>query len=138
MLFRGEALRQFDFWSADVENIETLNVDYYIKGLALYFPLWIRSKKARDAPRNEKTAQSKIKTLCGALDWYEWIFGSLPGASLVDKIDATGLNEILLNRMPNSWLKKTMFKALIVNLFCLRNLLTFLSVWKSQNLFAKV
>ena len=74
MLFRGEALRQFDFWSADVENIETLNVDYYIKCLALYFPLWIRSKKARDAPRNEKTAQSKIKTLCGALDWYENIW----------------------------------------------------------------
>ena len=27
MLFRGEALRQFDLLSAEVENIETLNVD---------------------------------------------------------------------------------------------------------------
>ena len=27
MLVRGEALRQFDLLSADVENIETLNVD---------------------------------------------------------------------------------------------------------------
>ena len=37
----GEALRNFDLLSDDVENIETLNVYYYIKGLALYFFLWI-------------------------------------------------------------------------------------------------
>ena len=41
MLVRGEALHQFYFLSADAENTETLNVDYYIKGLSLYFPLWI-------------------------------------------------------------------------------------------------
>ena len=35
----GEALRQFDLFSADVENTETLNVDYYIRGLAVYFSL---------------------------------------------------------------------------------------------------
>ena len=38
-LVRGEALRQFDLLSSDVENTETLNVDYYIMCLALYFPL---------------------------------------------------------------------------------------------------
>ena len=38
-LVRGEVLRQFDVLSADVENIETLNVYYYINGLALYFSL---------------------------------------------------------------------------------------------------
>ena len=38
-LVRGKALRHFDLLSADVENTENLNVDYYIKGLALYFPL---------------------------------------------------------------------------------------------------
>ena len=32
-----EALRQFDLLYADVENTESLNVDYHIKGLALYF-----------------------------------------------------------------------------------------------------
>ena len=38
MLFRGEALRQFDLLSADVKNIETfLDVDYLLKGLAWYF-----------------------------------------------------------------------------------------------------
>ena len=36
-LVRGEALRHFYVLSADVENTETLNLDYYIKGLALYF-----------------------------------------------------------------------------------------------------
>ena len=54
-LVRGEALRQFDLLSADVENTETLNVDYYIKGLALYFPFEFDFKgKARDTLRNEK------------------------------------------------------------------------------------
>ena len=36
-LFRGEVLRQFDWFSADVEIIETLYVDYIIRGLAQYF-----------------------------------------------------------------------------------------------------
>ena len=34
----GEALRRFYLLFADVENTETLNVDYYIKGLLLYLP----------------------------------------------------------------------------------------------------
>ena len=38
-LFCGEALHQFDLLSSDVENTETLNVDYYIEGLVLYFYL---------------------------------------------------------------------------------------------------
>ena len=35
----GEALHQFDFLYDDVENKETLNVYYYIRGLELYPPL---------------------------------------------------------------------------------------------------
>ena len=35
-LVRGEALHQFYLLPADAENTKTLNVDYYIKGLALY------------------------------------------------------------------------------------------------------
>ena len=38
-LVHGEALNYFDLLSSEVENKETLNVDYYIKGLALYFSL---------------------------------------------------------------------------------------------------
>ena len=45
MLVRGKALRQFALLSADVVNTETLNVDYYIKCLALYFPFEFGFKK---------------------------------------------------------------------------------------------
>ena len=38
-LVHGEALFQFDSLYADVESTETLNVEFIIKGLALYFPL---------------------------------------------------------------------------------------------------
>ena len=37
----GEALRQFDLLSDDVESTETLNVDYIIRGLAQYNPIKI-------------------------------------------------------------------------------------------------
>ena len=33
-LVRGEALRQFDSFSADVEGTETLNIDYVIRSLS--------------------------------------------------------------------------------------------------------
>ena len=39
MLFHQEVLIQFDLLFAEVENIKTLNVDYYINSLALYFSL---------------------------------------------------------------------------------------------------
>ena len=38
-LVRREALRQLYLLYADIENTENPNVDYYIKCLALYFPL---------------------------------------------------------------------------------------------------
>ena len=37
-LVRREALRQFNSLSADVEGMETINVDYIIRGLAQYPP----------------------------------------------------------------------------------------------------
>ena len=41
-----EALHKFDLLYADVENTENLSLDYYIKGLVLYFtPLYSNSKK---------------------------------------------------------------------------------------------
>ena len=68
-LVHGDALRKFEFLSSDVENIEPLNVDYYIKGRALYFYLWIRfQNKSTRCATKLKTAHSKSKTLCGALD----------------------------------------------------------------------
>ena len=48
----GKLLLQFGLLSADVENIEALDMDYYIKGLALYFfPVNSLSKQKR-AMRN--------------------------------------------------------------------------------------
>ena len=38
MLVHGKTLRQFDFFSTEIENTEAINVDYYIKGLAFYPP----------------------------------------------------------------------------------------------------
>ena len=68
-LVRGEALRHFDSFSDDVERTETLTAENIIKGLALYSPpINLLFKKPRNAPRNEETARSKRKTLCGALD----------------------------------------------------------------------
>ena len=62
-------LCQFDLLWDDGENIETLNVDYYIKGLALYLPPVNPLKKTRGATQNKKTVQSKSKILCDTLDW---------------------------------------------------------------------
>ena len=66
----GEAFSQFDLLSTDMENTETLNVDYYIKGLALYFPpLNFLSKQRRAMRRGmKKNAQSKSNMLYGTLD----------------------------------------------------------------------
>ena len=58
-VFCGEALHQFDLFTADVENIETLNVDYYIKSLALYFsPVNSFSKKKCAMRRGMKKPRS--------------------------------------------------------------------------------
>ena len=68
-LVRGEALRQFDLFSADVEGTKILNVDYIIKGFSHYFsPVNFLSKQKRTMSRVMKTAQSNCKTLCGAFD----------------------------------------------------------------------
>ena len=56
-LVRGEGLHKFEFLYANIENTETLNVDYYIKGLVLYFPCELYFKtNSHDAPQNEKRA----------------------------------------------------------------------------------
>ena len=39
ILVCSETLCQFDLLYTDTESIETLNVEYIIKGLELYFPL---------------------------------------------------------------------------------------------------
>ena len=54
-LVRGEVLCQFDFFSSDVEGMETVNVDYIIRVLAQYFsPVNFLSKQKRAMRRGMK------------------------------------------------------------------------------------
>ena len=80
-LFCGEALRQFNLLSADVENTETLNLYYYIKGLAVYFlPVNSLSKKtSRDAPRNEKLYILSVRCYAARLIDLNEYLASFPG-----------------------------------------------------------
>ena len=106
-IVRGEELRQFDSFSANVEGTETLNVDYIIRVLAQYFPhLNLLSKQKRSMRCGMKIPRSLTVRRYAArlIDLNEYL-ASFPGATLTDKIGITELNEILLNIMPNSWYK---------------------------------
>ena len=113
-------------------------MDSYIKGLALYSPLWIRLKKARDALQNEKMRSLKVRCYAARLiDLLEYL-AYFPGATLSDKMDVTKLKEIIFNSMRNSWSKQDYVQVFYYESIFLRKLLTCLSVWKSQNIFTKV
>ena len=97
-------MHQFDLLSAGVENIETLNADDYIKGLALYFSLWIRfQNKSAQCAAEWKNEQPKSKRYAARLIYLNEYLASLLWANLADKIDVTELIEINLNSMPISW-----------------------------------
>ena len=90
-LVRREALYKFDLLSDDVENIETLNVYYYIKGLALYFsPVNSLSKKKRAMRHGMKKTDSPkvIRYAVRLIDLHEYL-ASFLGATLSDNIDVT-------------------------------------------------
>ena len=79
----GEALGQVYLFFPDIEYTETLNVNWYIKGLALYFSQWIFfQNKSVQCAAEWKAAHPKNMTLCGALDLSEWIFGFLTWGNL--------------------------------------------------------
>ena len=108
MLVRGDALRQFDLLSADTEMTETLNVEYIIKGLALYFPpVNSLSKQNRAVCRAMKKPRGlKVRHYVACLVDLNEYLALFPGDNLSDKIGITKLNKFLLNIMPNSWYKK--------------------------------
>ena len=91
----GEALRQFDSLSSDVENTDTyLTVYYLIKGLAWYFFLCICFKKKQCAMRRCMKKPRILKVRCYAarlIDLNEYL-DSFPGAPMEDKIDITELS----------------------------------------------
>ena len=112
-LVRGKLLCQFDSLYDDVESMETLNVDYIIRGLYHYFtPVNSLSKtEEHNAPCNEKPCSLTIRSYVARLiDLNEYLY-SFPGETLTDNISVTKLNKILLNSMPNSWSKQAYFQG---------------------------
>ena len=102
-LVRGEALRQFEFFSADVESTDNLDVDYIIRSLAQYFFL------VNSLSKHKHTMRCGMKNLCSLtvrcyvsrlIDLNKYL-ASFPGATFTDEICVTELNRILLKSMPN-------------------------------------
>ena len=104
-LVRGEAFCQFDFFPNDVENIETLNVDYSIKGLALYLPP-VNSLSKQKRVMHCGIHSLKVRRYAARLIDLNEYLAYFSGATLSYEVDVTELNVILLNSMPNSWSKQ--------------------------------
>ena len=70
------------------------------------FRINLRSKQRRTMLQCMKNPRSLKVRRYGAclIDLNEYLV-FFPGATMADKIGVTGLNEILLNSMPNSWSK---------------------------------
>ena len=139
MLIHGEALYHFNLLYTDVENTDTLSVDYYIKGLESYFPLLIRFFLKRAIRCYiKKTVQSKLRRYGARLIDLNEYLDSFSGATIADKIGVTEFNENFKIVCRTAGLNKPMLKALIASLVCLKKPQTCLSIWKLQKLFMKV
>ena len=58
----------------------------------------------------KKSRSLKVRRYTAFLIDLNEYLDSFPGATLFDKIDATELNKIILNSMPNSWYKHAYVK----------------------------
>ena len=92
-------MRQFDLFYADVESVETLNVDYSIRDLSQYFLLVISLPKQKRAMRHG-TKKSRSLTVryyaVRLIDLNEYL-ASFTEETLTDKINVTKLNENILD-----------------------------------------
>ena len=106
-LVHGRALSQFDSLSADVGTTESLNVEYIIKGLELYFPpVNSFSKQKRVTRRRMKKPRSlKVRQYMARLIDLNEYLDLLPEAIFSDKIGVTESEKYIFNRMPDSWSK---------------------------------
>ena len=104
-LVRGEALRQFELLSANVESTQTLNGDGFIKGLAQYFPPVNSLSKQKRAMRlgMEKPRALTVRRYTACLTDINEYLESFLGAALNDNIVVTEIDEIFLNSMLNIW-----------------------------------
>ena len=88
-LVRGEVLLQFDSFSDNMKGTETLNIDYFIRGLAQYFPPYKFAVKteARNAPWNENPRSLSARRYAACLiDIIEFL-ASFLGEIFTDKIN---------------------------------------------------
>ena len=90
-LFCGEALCQFESLYADVEIPEKINVEYIIKGLALYFPpVNFLSKQKRAMCHGMKKPRGlTVRRYTASLIDLNKYLASFPRAALADKIVVT-------------------------------------------------
>ena len=96
-IVHGEELRQFDLLSADVANKGSLNLGYYIQGLALHFPTVNSISKQKRVMRRGIKIQCSLKVrryTARLIDLNEYL-NSFPVANLADKINVTKLNNII-------------------------------------------
>ena len=87
-------------------------MDYYIKGLAFYFPLVIFFKNHVMRCRMKKTCSLKVRPYAAHLSDLNEYLASFLGTTLADKMDVTELNEVFFNSMPNSWSKQVYVQGL--------------------------
>ena len=89
----GEALRQFDLLSAEIEITETLNIDSIIRCLSQYFPpVNLLKIEAHNASWNEKPRSLSVRRYAACLIDLNDYLASFLGATLTDKIGVTKLN----------------------------------------------
>ena len=127
----GEALRQFDSLCADVEGSNPLTVETIILGLASYFfPVNSLLKQKRAMYRGmKKLCGLKVRRYAARLIDINRYLTSIPGETVLEKIGVTKFNEILLNSIPNSWIKK----AYVQGFYCKS-----IAFYKAVNMFGRM
>ena len=125
---------QFDLLSADVENTETLNLDFYTKGLELYLPPvnYLLKRKGSMCRRSKKMRSQIVRCYAEQLIDLNEYLASFLGDTLADKIGVTKLNEIIFNSMPIRRSKQALVKGFDCEYkYTFKRLLTCLSIWTS-------
>ena len=85
-----------------------------------------------------KPRKLKVRLYAACLVDLNELLASFPWKKLTDNIGMVELNEILLNSMPNSWIKQAYVQVFTANLLLLKRLLMCLNPWIFLILFEKV
>ena len=107
-IVRGKALRQFDLLYSEVKGTNPLTVETIILWLALYFfPVKLLSNQKRAMRCGiRKQCRLKVRRYKASLINLDEYLALLLGEKRPHKIGVTELNGIIINSMPNSWIKQ--------------------------------